>query len=366
MSAADDERYMARALRLARRGLRTTDPNPRVGCVLVRGGQVIGEGFHRRAGEAHAEVVALRACGDARGATAYVTLEPCSHHGRTPPCADALIEAGLSRVVYASRDPNPEVDGRGAERLVKAGIEVVPGVLEAEARELNPGFLSRMERGRPWVRLKLAASLDGRTALASGESRWITGEAARADVQQWRARASAILTGIGTVLADDPRLDVRLRGQRRQPLRVVLDSHGRLPASARILEPPGEVLWLTAEGAMAGKRPDGLPPTVQWQELPRSGPGIDLAAVLSLLAARGINELHVECGPRLAGGWLRAGLVDELVLYVAPSLLGEGARPLAMIGDPASLAAAPGFSIHSAGRVGSDLRIVLRPGEGAG
>jgi len=356
---------MAHALRLARRGLRTTDPNPRVGCVLVRGGQVIGEGFHRRAGEPHAEVVALRACGDARGATAYVTLEPCSHHGRTPPCADALIEAGLARVVYASRDPNPEVDGRGAERLARAGIEVVQGVLEAEARELNPGFLSRMERGRPWVRLKLAASLDGRTALASGESRWISGEAARADVQQWRARASAILTGIGTVLTDDPRLDVRLRGHRRQPLRVVLDSRGRMPAAARILEPPGEVLWLTVAGTAAGKPPAGLPPTAQWQELPGSGSGIDLSAVSSLLAARGINELHVECGPRLAGAWLRAGLVDELVLYVAPRLLGEGARPLAIIGELASLAAAPGFSIHSTGRVGADLRIVLRPGEGA-
>lgn len=357
---------MARALRLARRGLKTTDPNPRVGCVLVRGGEVIGEGFHQRAGGPHAEIEALRSCPDARGATAYVTLEPCSHHGRTPPCADALIEAGIARVVYASRDPNPEVNGRGAERLAAAGIEVASGVLETEARELNPGFLSRMERGRPWVRLKLAASLDGRTALASGASRWITGAAARADVQQLRARASAILTGIGTVLADDPRLDVRLRGQHRQPLRVVLDSQARLPATARILEPPGEVLWLTSAGVAPCSEPRGLPPGGQWQALPGGDQGIDLVAVSTLLAARGVNELHVECGPRLAGSWLRAGLVDELVLYVAPRLLGEDARPLAMIGNLASLAGPPEFFIHSAGKVGTDLRIVLRPGEGGG
>ncbi len=298
---AIDAAHMARALRLAARGLYTTDPNPRVGCVIARGGEVVGEGWHQRAGEPHAEVHALRAAGErARGATAYVTLEPCAHHGRTPPCAEALIAAGVRRVVYAVRDPDPRVSGCGARLLTAAGIEVAAGLMEASARAQNRGFLSRLERGRPWVRLKLAASLDGRTALASGESRWITSEAARADVQRLRARASAIMTGIGTVLADDPRLDVRLAGQQRQPLRVVLDSALRTPRAARLLAPPGQVLLFTTRSnpsATAELAATGASIEV----VAAAAAGLDLAAVMQRLAALEVNELHVECGATLAG-----------------------------------------------------------------
>jgi diaminohydroxyphosphoribosylaminopyrimidine deaminase / 5-amino-6-(5-phosphoribosylamino)uracil reductase len=355
-----DARHMARALKLAARGLHTTDPNPRVGCVIASGETVLGEGWHELAGGPHAEVLALRAAGAAaRGATAYVTLEPCSHHGRTPPCADALLAAGVGRVVFAVRDPNPRVNGGGAARLLAAGLEVQGGLLEAAARALNPGFFSRMERGRPWLRLKLAMSLDGRTALATGESRWITGAAARADVQRLRARAGAILTGSGTVLADDPRLDVRLPGVTRQPLRVVLDTSLVIPPRARLLEPPGEVLLFTAApvaaaGALAARG-------VRVETLPRAPAGLDLAAVLARLAALEVNELHVECGPRLAGALLTAGLVDELVTYVAPALLGPAARPLVDLPPLADLAQRLEFAIHDVRRLGPDLRLELRP-----
>jgi len=365
-AAALDSGHMARALELARKGLWTTDPNPRVGCVLADGARVVGEGWHERAGGPHAEVVALAEAGPAaRGATAYVTLEPCCHRGRTPPCADALIAAGIGRVVYAMRDPNPHVDGGGAARLAAAGIAVEGGLLERESRELNPGFVSRMTRGRPWVTLKLAASLDGGTALPDGESRWITGEAAREDVQRLRARSSAVLTGSGTVLADDPRLDVRLPGATRQPLRVVLDSRLRTPPGARILAAPGQALILCTEpdpARAAALRAAGAEVAV----VAGAQGGVDLEAALSLLAARGVNELLVECGAGLAGALLAAGLADELLLYVAPTLLGRGARPLADLAAPARLADRLRFSIVGREDVGGDLLLRLRPGRGTG
>lgn len=360
-AAALDRRHMARALELAQRGLWTTDPNPRVGCVIAHGEHVIAEGWHERAGGPHAETMALATAGaEARGATAYVTLEPCCHHGRTPPCADALIAAGIARVVYAMRDPNPRVDGGGIARLCSAGIAVEGGVLDREARELNPGFVSRMERRRPWVIVKIAASLDGGTALANGESRWITGEGARQDVQELRARASALLTGSGTALRDDPRLDVRLPGATRQPLRVVLDSRLRLSPRARIVSPPGRVLVLCAAedpARAAALRDAGAEVAVV---APAPG-GIDLAAALALLAAREINEVVAECGARLAGALLAARLVDELVLYQAPVLLGGGARPLAELPPLQSMGERLEFTVLEQRLVGADLRVRLRP-----
>ena len=360
-ASAGDAGHMARALELARLGLATTDPNPRVGCVIVSGTRVVGEGWHRHAGGPHAEVVALEAAGAAaRGATAYVTLEPCSHHGRTPPCADALVEAGIRRVVYAMRDPNPRVDGGGIARLEAAGIAVEGGVLEREALELNPGFVSRMTRGRPWVSVKLAASLDGGTALPGGESRWITGEAAREDVQRLRARVSAVMTGSGTVIADDPRLDVRLPGTERQPLRVVLDTRLRTPPGARILAPPGRALILCSveePARAAALRAAGA----EVLAVGASGGGVDLEAALAALAGRQVNELLVECGAGLAGALLAAGLVDELLLYLAPTLLGRGARPLADLEAPTSMASRLQFSIVERQDVGGDLLLRLRP-----
>ncbi|MCG5513615.1 bifunctional diaminohydroxyphosphoribosylaminopyrimidine deaminase/5-amino-6-(5-phosphoribosylamino)uracil reductase RibD [Ectothiorhodospira shaposhnikovii] len=369
-----DHRLMGRALQLARRGLYTTDPNPRVGCVVARDGHVLGEGFHVRAGEPHAEVLALAHAGEAaRGATAYVTLEPCSHHGRTPPCVDALLRAGVGRVVAAMTDPNPLVAGRGLERLREAGVAVAVGLMESEARALNPGFVSRMERGRPWVRVKLAASLDGRTAMASGESRWITGEAARRDVQFLRARASAILTGMGTVRADDPRLDVRLSaealdvdGPVRQPLRVVLDREGRLTAGARLFQTEGPVLVLTDPEALARQTRD-LADVNAWVEAVTVSRGhLDLPAVMNVLARHQVNELHVEAGPVLCGALLGAGLVDELVIYLAPHLMGATARglfdlPLGRMADRVAL------DISDMRAVGRDWRITARVvGPGAG
>ncbi|MEW6254265.1 MAG: bifunctional diaminohydroxyphosphoribosylaminopyrimidine deaminase/5-amino-6-(5-phosphoribosylamino)uracil reductase RibD, partial [Planctomycetota bacterium] len=290
--SAADSRHMARALQLAARGLFTTTPNPRVGCVIVKDGVVVGEGWHARAGTPHAEIHALNAAGAAaRGATAYVTLEPCSHHGRTPPCAEALVNAGVARVVAAMKDPNPLVAGGGIDMLTLAGITAEVGLMEAEARALNPGFVSRMTRGRPWVRLKTAATLDGKTALANGQSQWITGEAARADVQRLRARACAILTGSGTVRADNPRMNVRDLDIGRQPMRVVVDSRLCTPANAAIL--PALVACHHAEsGARAALEAAGA----EVVELPGSGGRVDLAALLALLAQRGVNELHVEAG----------------------------------------------------------------------
>ena len=353
---------MVRALELAARGLNTTHPNPRVGCVLASGSTVIGEGWHVRAGGPHAEAVALAKAGNAaRGATAYVTLEPCCHSGRTPPCTSALIAAGVGRVVYGAADPNPRVNGGGEQVLKAAGIEVSAGLLAAESERLNAGFMLRMRRGWPLVRTKIAASLDGRTALADGRSQWLTSEAAREDVQRWRARSAAILTGVGTVLADDPALNVREAGQVLpvQPLRVILDSACRTPASARIFAPPGDVLLfavgenerravLNARGALV-------------ETAPAAPGGVDLATVLRRLAELEINEVWVEAGPTLNGGLLAAGLVDELVVYLAASVLGAGARGMFDLPPLASLAVRPEFRLQNVRHLGDDLRLIYTP-----
>jgi len=349
---------MARALELAELGLYTTDPNPRVGCVLVRDGQVVGEGWHARAGEPHAEVMALRAAGGrARGAVAYVTLEPCCHTGRTPPCADALIAAGIARVVCAAVDPNPKVAGGGVKHLEAAGIGVTVGLLAERARALNIGFFSRFERGRPFIRLKLAMSLDARTAPAEGGRAWITDEASRADVQIWRARSSAILTGAGTVRVDDPRLDVRLDYGPwvRQPLRLVLDTELRCAPDARIFH-DGHALIFTASDA-----PERAGMPVRTERVPRSARGLDLEAVVGRLAMLEVNELLVECGPRLAGAFLEANLVDELILYVAPHFLGTEAPPLAALAGAQNVGHLARFEFRDQRLIDNDLRLVLTP-----
>jgi len=341
---------MTRALALAAQGVCTTQPNPRVGCVIAKENQIIGEGWHQRSGEPHAEVFALREAGAAaRGSTAFVTLEPCNHHGRTPPCSEALIAAGVSRVIYACGDPNPRVDGSGAARLRSAGIAVQQGLMAAEGEELNLGFFSRMRRGRPWLRLKMAASVDGRTATARGESQWITSEAARADVQQWRAASAAVLSTSATVLADNPRLTARLAGLDRQPLRVLLDTHGRIPRTARLFAEPGEILQLTAA------------------DLPLDPSGrLSLPRLLTVLGEREINEVWTEAGATLAGALLGQGLVDEAVLYLAPTWLGADARPLAALPSLTSLADAARWQITDLRQIGPDVRIMLRPAQAAG
>jgi diaminohydroxyphosphoribosylaminopyrimidine deaminase/5-amino-6-(5-phosphoribosylamino)uracil reductase len=356
--SAIDHALMARALRFAERGRYTTRPNPMVGCVLAHGERIVGDGYHVRAGEPHAEVHALRAAGDAaRGATAYVTLEPCAHTGRTGPCANALIEAGVARVVAAMRDPFPQVDGAGFDRLRAAGIAVESGLLETQARELNVGYLSRLVRGRPWVRVKLAMSLDGRTALASGESKWITGAAARTDVQHWRACAGAIVTGSGTVLADDPAMTVRLDGvDVAPPLRVVLDAGLATVLRGRVREGDAPTLYIHAPDV---KPPRGL--DAQLASAPVHAGRFDLREVLALLAARQVNEVLVEAGATLAGGFLASGLVDELVLYVAPVLLGARARPLFDGLDIDTMAERLHLELVDTRTFGSDLRLVLRP-----
>jgi diaminohydroxyphosphoribosylaminopyrimidine deaminase/5-amino-6-(5-phosphoribosylamino)uracil reductase len=353
-----DHAHMARALQLAERGRFTTRPNPMVGCVLAHGSEVVGEGWHQRRGEAHAEVHALRAAGArARGATAYVTLEPCAHHGRTPPCADALVAAGVARVVVATGDPFPQVDGQGLARLRAAGVAIDCGLMGPMARALNAGFFSRIERARPWLRLKLAMSLDGRTALADGSSKWITGEAARNDVQRWRARSGALLTGAGTVRADDPQLTVRLDPDTEvtPPLRVVLDSNARLASSHRIFDASAPSLRLHAATVPAPL--DGVASLA----LDAAGAGLDLHAMAAALAGLGINEIQVEAGATLSGALLRAGLVDELLLYVAPVLLGARARPLFDGLDPARLAERVGLRVVDLRHVGVDLRLLLQP-----
>jgi diaminohydroxyphosphoribosylaminopyrimidine deaminase/5-amino-6-(5-phosphoribosylamino)uracil reductase len=364
-----DRRAMIRALALAERGLETTHPNPRVGCIIAQGEEVVGEGWHERAGEPHAEVNALHVAGPkAVGATAYVTLEPCSHQGRTPPCADALITARVARVIFALEDPNPRVSGRGAEALRRAGVVVESGLLAAEAAELNPGFLKRMRSGRPWVRVKLAMSLDGRTALANGASQWITGPEAREDVQHWRARSSAILTGIGTVLADDPRLDVRLPDPPS-----VLDARLQTPPSARMLTTGGSILIMTAASRgendieWVARRSRLMERGVAIEEVPVSEPGaaagtiaLSLPDVLDRLGRREINELWVEAGARLAGRLLDESLADELVVYMAPKLLGSNARPLADIADVQQLKDARQLAIVETRQLGDDLRVRLR------
>jgi diaminohydroxyphosphoribosylaminopyrimidine deaminase / 5-amino-6-(5-phosphoribosylamino)uracil reductase len=358
--SALDHAHMARALRLAELGLLTTNPNPRVGCVLAHAEDIVGEGWHQRAGEPHAEVFALRAAGArARGATAYVTLEPCAHYGKTPPCADALINAGVARVVVASEDPFHKVDGRGLEKLRVAGIAVDSGLMRDAARDLNRGFFSRIERQRPWLRVKLAMSLDGRTALANGESKWISGEAARADVQHWRARSSAILTGSGTVLADNPRLTVRWSGQVafRPPTRIVLDAKLRTPADANVLD--GSVPTLLLHGQEV-QPADQRYARVELVPLAAPNGRFDLAEVLRILAKRGINELQVEAGPTLNGAWFAAGLVDELLLYVAPVILGDQARPLLALPRIEEMTAGRRLRMVDQRQVGTDLRLLLR------
>lgn len=360
-TAADCE-YMSRALRLARRGLYTAHPNPRVGCVLVKDGCVVGEGWHRKTGEAHAEVVALQAAGvNARGATTYVTLEPCSHQGKTPPCADALIAAGVTQVVAAMVDPNARVAGNGHSRLEEAGITVSTGLLADEAAVLNAGFLSRMQLGRPLVRLKIAASLDGRTAMASGESQWISGEAARNDVQRLRAASGAVMVGIGTVLADDPGLNVRrddIDNDGMQPLRVVLDSNLKMPASARMLGLPGSTTVFCAND----QNRNALEAAGASVQLVASRDArVDLAAVMSKLAELEINDVLVEAGPTLAGGLLESGLVDELVIYQAPHIMGSESRGMFATPGWHTLDQRLNLDIVDVRKIGADLKITARP-----
>lgn len=357
--SAVDHSMMARALRLAEHGLWTTTPNPRVGCVLVRDGWVVGEGWHAKAGEPHAEVQALNVAGRrARGATAYVTLEPCSHHGRTPPCAEALIEAGVARVVAAMTDPNPLVAGQGLALLEAAGIETACGLLETEARELNIGFVSRMTRGRPWLRLKAAASLDGKTALNNGLSQWITGPDARRDGQRWRARACAILTGIGTVRDDDPQLNVRDLETSRQPLRVVVDSKLETPLIARILQGGPCLIVGAVEDAAKIEllRSTGAEVLI----FPNAAGKVELKDLLDELGRRGINEVHVEAGFKLNGSLLREGLVDELLLYLAPCLIGHDASGLFNLPELTALDQKKPLKIRDLRQVGENIRVIAR------
>lgn len=370
-----DYQYMARALQLAEQGLYTTDPNPRVGCVLVRDGEIVGEGFHARAGEPHAERHALAAAGDrARGATAYVTLEPCSHTGRTGPCADALVAAGVARVIAAMEDPNPQVAGNGMQTLAAAGIETASGLLEADARALNPGFISRMTRQRPYLRIKIAASVDGRTAMASGESQWITGPAAREDVQRLRARSSAVITGVGTVLADRPSYTVRPQqwaladyqqhsggSERvRQPLRVILDRTLQTPPDVPVVSAPGHCLLVAGE-QHPGRQNALESAGAEVMLLPASGSGIDLQQLLIELNRRECNEVLVECGATLAGAFVREGLFDELIVYMAPALLGSSARPLLGLPQLASMSEKVSLKWQDVRQIGDDLRLTLVP-----
>lgn len=358
---AIDHVHMAHALRLAEKGLYTTQPNPRVGCVIARGETVLGTGWHQQAGEPHAEVFALREAGEsARGATAYVTLEPCAHFGRTPPCADALIAAGVGRVVIAHEDPFDKVSGAGIEKLRAAGIGVQLGLLRDAAHDLNVGFFSRIQRGRPWVRVKLAMSLDGRTALADGSSKWITGEAARADVQRWRARASAILSASGTVLADDPRLTVRLPEHERfvPPLRAIVDTALRTPAGAHVLDAAAPTVFFHAPDAPV---PGHLANATRAAIRREDGGGIDLHAVLHWLALHDVNEVHVEAGPVLCGALLAAGLVDELLVYIAPVLLGDSARPMLHLPPLDDMASRWKLRTVDRRQIGDDTRLQLRP-----
>jgi diaminohydroxyphosphoribosylaminopyrimidine deaminase/5-amino-6-(5-phosphoribosylamino)uracil reductase len=351
---------MARALLLAERGLMTTAPNPRVGCVLVRNGEIVGEGWHERSGQPHAEINALQQAGlKAAGATAYVTLEPCCHQGRTPPCTEALVAAGVTRVVAAMEDPNPQVAGQGLVALRDAGIEATAGLLADAAEQLNVGFIMRMRQGRPWVRCKLAMSFDGRTAMASGESCWITGAAARADVHRLRGRSDAIMTGIGTVLADDPSLTVRIDGLAddfHQPLRVVLDSHLRTPPDAKLLDQPGETLIVT--GAVDTDNEARLTRNgIRIATLPLDNGKLDLPAVLQHLGMLQINEVHLEAGATLCGALIQADLVDELVIYMAPHLMGDAARGLFALPGLEQMSERIKLSISDVRAVGEDWRI---------
>jgi diaminohydroxyphosphoribosylaminopyrimidine deaminase/5-amino-6-(5-phosphoribosylamino)uracil reductase len=360
---SDFDRFaMTRVLALAALGSATTQPNPRVGCVIAKDGKIIGEGWHERAGGAHAEVAALRAVQaspgglmNAHGSTVYVNLEPCSHHGRTPPCSDALVSARVARVVFAIPDPNPRVAGRGAVMLTQAGIKVDIGLMEIEAEELNAGFLKRMRHGAPLVRVKIGMSLDGRTALANGQSKWITSEAAREDVQHWRANSAAVLTGIGTVLADDPQLNVRLPDVTRQPSVVVLDANARTPPGARLFAGGGQVVIFTRAGSAALRLKGAR------VEIVEGAGALDLHAVLARLGEMEVNEVLVEAGPTLTGAFVRERLVDELLIYIAPKLLGPQGRPLFELPQLEDLQQAESFEILQTQQVGPDLRLRMRP-----
>ncbi len=352
--------FMARAIQLAKKGRYTTDPNPRVGCVLVKDGIVIGEGWHAKAGYGHAEVEALKTVRDAKNATAYVTLEPCSHHGKTPPCCDALIAAGVSRVVVAMQDPNPLVSGRGLDKLKSAGIEVTVGVLADDARALNRGFIKRMTQNRPFVRSKLAMSLDGRTALASGESKWITSAQARADVQRLRAESSAILTGINTVLADDPALNARVDFDVLQPVRVVLDTRLNMPVTAQMAKLPGRSLILTCS-ADDGKRGALQQAGFEVYQLAEKNGRLDLQDVMRFLAEQQINGVLVESGAILNGALLAEGLVDELIVYMAPCVLGDEGRGLFHLPEVLTMADKKELKLLDVRQVGGDLRLILVP-----
>ncbi|MEI6069398.1 MAG: bifunctional diaminohydroxyphosphoribosylaminopyrimidine deaminase/5-amino-6-(5-phosphoribosylamino)uracil reductase RibD [Methylococcaceae bacterium] len=360
MTVRQDAFYMAKALQLAKKGRYTTDPNPRVGCVLVRDDQVIGEGWHVKAGLGHAEVEALKHATDAHGATAYVTLEPCSHHGKTPPCCDALIKAGVSRVVVAMQDPNPLVSGRGLEKLKAAGIEVICGVLQEDARTLNRGFIKRMTENRPFVRSKLAMSLDGRTAMASGESKWITSVEARADVHRLRAESSAILTGINTVIADDPALNARVDWDVEQPVRVVLDSELTMPVTARMVKLAGRSLILTCsqdEQKQQALQAAGF----GVYRLASNNGQLNLPAVMDFLAQQQINEVLVEAGSVLNGALLKENLLDELVVYMAPCILGDQGRGLFTVPGLQAMTDKKSLTLRDVRQVGPDLKLTLTP-----
>ncbi|MGB7543339.1 MAG: bifunctional diaminohydroxyphosphoribosylaminopyrimidine deaminase/5-amino-6-(5-phosphoribosylamino)uracil reductase RibD [Burkholderiales bacterium] len=359
--SAADHRFMQQALELAARGLYTTTPNPRVGCVIVKDGDVVGTGWHEKAGLQHAEVLALSEAGArARGATLYLNLEPCSHYGRTPPCADAIVAAGVARVVASMLDPNPKVAGAGFAGLRAAGMRVESGLMEEEARELNIGFVARMARGRPWVRMKIAASLDGRTALANGKSQWITGEAARADGHRWRARACAVLTGVGTVRDDDPQLDVRGIETPRQPLRIVVDSKLEISPAARLLK-GGQALVVGAVNdakKIAALEAAGAEVAL----IPNERGKVELFDLMQELARREFNEIHVEAGAKLNGSLLQAGVVDELLVYLAPSLIGDSGRGMLHLPELTGLSQATPLTIRGVERIGADLRILARTG----
>jgi len=364
--STSDRQFMAEALDLASRGAGSCMPNPQVGCLLVNQGKIIGRGWHQQTGGPHAEVFALQEAGElARGATVYVTLEPCAHHGRTPPCADALIAAGVERVVIALEDPYHEVAGRGIERLEQAGIRVESSLLNHEARWQNRGFICRCENERPWIRLKMAASLDGRTALANGKSQWITGEPARTDVQDLRARSGAILTGIGTVLADSPRMTLRKPGAGRQPLRIILDSHWQTPHDAPILTEPGRVLIAGLESSPVPAELQSVCEQRDHQRLvlPASTSGLELRPLLTWLAAEQINEIQVEAGAKLAGSLITAGLVNELVVYLAAKVMGDKARGMFVLEELVSMDQVENWQWQDVVKIGNDLRLTLIPGK---
>ncbi len=359
--SADDHRFMSRAIQLAERGLYTTDPNPRVGCVIVNKGTIVGEGWHQIAGEAHAEVNALTAAGHrAEGATVYVSLEPCCHQGKTPPCTDALIAAKVERVVAAMQDPNPSVAGNGLQQLTNAGIMAEVGLMEIQARDLNPGFIQRMKTSRPYVRNKLAMSVDGRTAMADGESKWITGEAARLDVQRLRARSSAIVTGAGTVLSDDPSMTVRLENTKRQPERIIIDSNLSTPTNAKILQQPGQAHILTCSDDKAAI--DQLIETgARVVTLPKVNNRVDLHAVMNYLNEWEVNEILLETGATLSGAMLEEKLIDEIIIYMAPVVMGDQARGLFQLPYLNSMSDRIELSLKSTRMLGNDLRLTYTP-----